>query len=226
MTCSFRPRGFLKTQWPCLQGCYLPTVSTHQWDQGDFLSTLHQCSPRNSKSFLGVPPAQVPSQHTLDGMWPPQPAGGEADSSLSSRGPPHPPLPRQETELPTGQTGSTFFSRQPHFLPPWLWSWVTSLSSGPLKNKKTCSSHSVRSPETTPTDRSNTGRKMHVSKWPHRAEPPRPTQKLSLQCDNWSLGFVDGVLLPQANVTPPYLTGSPIIRPITSNKMLSYWNKW
>lgn len=100
MTCSFRPRGFLKTQWPCLQGRCLPTVSTHQRDQGDFLSSLHQCSPRNSKSFLGVPPAQVPSQHTLDGMWPPQPAGGEADSSLCSRGPPHPPCPDRRLSCP------------------------------------------------------------------------------------------------------------------------------
>ena len=112
MTRSFRPGGFLNTQWPCLQDCYFPMgfhppvgspvtfcnlsiIALHAIPKASRVSHLHR--------FIPSTPFTWPQ-----GMWPPRPAGGKADTSLRGGvggwgGCPIPPLPR-----PTRQTGSTF----------------------------------------------------------------------------------------------------------------------
>ena len=86
MTRSFRPGGFLNTQWPCLQDCYFPMgfhppvgspvtfcnlsiIALHAIPKASRVSHLHR--------FIPSTPFTWPQ-----GMWPPRPAGGKADTSL------------------------------------------------------------------------------------------------------------------------------------------------
>lgn len=134
MTRSFRPGGFLNTQWPCLQDRYFPMgfhppagspvtfcnlsiIALHAIPKASRVSHLHGLIPSTPFTWP-------------QGMWPPQPAGGEADSShRRGRGggercpiptptlPPPPPAPSHSPDrfnLPSGHTA------QQHFLSPCL----------------------------------------------------------------------------------------------------------